>query len=109
MTLADDIAGDMADFDGLETVSLYDVSANTTDASVSALRRAVNYSPTQAGGSFGVNPTKTVFHIQTSTTAIIPAEGDTITDSASTVWTIDSVDKATLGTRWRCPCTEQVS
>jgi hypothetical protein len=109
MTLATDIAGDMADFDGLETVSLFDVSANTTDASVSALRRAVNYSPTQAGGSLGVKPTKTVWHIQQSTTDIVPDEGDTITDASSVVWTIDSVDKATLGTRWRCPCTQQVS
>jgi hypothetical protein len=43
MTLAADIAGDMADFDGIETVSLYSASANTTDSAVTALRHAVNY------------------------------------------------------------------
>ena len=108
MTLAADLAADMADFDGVETVSLHDVSANTTDASVTGLRRAVDQN-LQPGGALGVQPQLAVWHIQQSTTSIVPAIGDTITDSSSVVWTIDSVQKATLGTRWRCPCTQQVS
>jgi len=107
MTLAASIADDMATFDGLETVSLCDVSAATTDATVSALRRSLSIREVSIGGPVGLEPGDVTFHLQANTTAIVPANGDTITDSDSVVWTILSVSKDTLGTRWLCMSRQQ--
>ena len=108
MTLATDIASDMVQFDGLETVTLYDQSANTSDASVSALRRALSHREVQLNGPVGIESSDVAFHIQVNTTAIVPVPGDTITDSGSTVFSILSVSKDALGTRFRCLCRQQV-
>lgn len=108
MTLADDIAGDLADFDGVETVSLYSAAGNTTDSAVTALRHAIQYRDLQLGAPVGVEPTDTAFNLQASTVTTAPKQGDTITDSSNTVWTVLNVQKVTLGTRYRCACREQV-
>jgi hypothetical protein len=107
MALADDIASDLADFDGAETVSLYDASANTTDSAVTALRRVLSHRDVQMGAPLGVEPDDIVFHLQQNTTSIVPTGGDTITDSGGTVFSIASVNKETLGTRWRCICRQE--
>ena len=109
MTLAADIANDMATFDGIETVSLYDKSGDTTDATVTGLRRALSHREVQLGGSVGINPTDTVWHLQANTTDIVPDVGDTITDGDAVVYTILSVESATLRTRWRLVTRKQVS
>ena len=108
MTLATDIASDMATFDGLETVTLYDQSANTSDTSVSALRRALSHREVQLNGPIGIEPSDVACHVQANTTAIVPVPGDSITDSGSVVFTILSVSKDTLGSRYRCVCRQQV-
>lgn len=107
MTLATEIASDMADFDGLETVSLYDQSADTTDTTVTALRRSLSHREVQLGAPLGIEPHDVVFHLQANTTAIVPENGDTITDSDSVVFQVLSVSKDTLETRWRCVCRQQ--
>ena len=107
MTLATDIASDLADFDGVETVSLYDQSADTTDASVTALRGPLSHRELQQGGPLGIEPHDVVFNIQANTTSIVPQPGDTITDGDNIVFQVLSVDKKTLGTRWRCVCRQQ--
>ncbi|MHC4526412.1 MAG: hypothetical protein ACYS29_00935 [Planctomycetota bacterium] len=107
MALADDIASDLADFDGTETVSLYDQSANTTDSSVTALRRVLSHRDVQMGSPLGLEPDDTVFHLQLNTTSIVPTGGDKITDSGSVLYTILSAHKETLNTRWRCICRQQ--
>jgi len=107
MVLSTDIASDMATFDGTETVSLWDASANTTDSSVTALRRALSHREVMLNGPVGIEPDDLVFHLQGNTTAITPTSGDTITDSGSVVYTILSVSKETLGTRWRCVSRQQ--
>jgi hypothetical protein len=104
MAIQDDIASDLTDFDWTETVTLYDQSANTSDTSVTALRRALNHRDMMMIGPAGLEPDDITFHIQVNTTAIVPTDGDTITDGDSNVYTILSVVKATLGTRWRCAC-----
>ncbi len=111
MTLATDIAGDMAQMDGIETVTLtgYRSGSTVTDTSVTALRRQLSHRELQLGGPVGLEPTDMVWHLQENTiTTIVPAPGDTITDGDSVVWTILSASKETLGTRWRCPSRRQV-
>ncbi|KKN80768.1 hypothetical protein LCGC14_0325740 [marine sediment metagenome] len=107
MTLATDIASDLATMDGIETVTLYDASADTTDTSVTALRRALSHREVQLGFPAGIEARDVAFHLQANTTAIVPVAGDTITDSGSVVFTILSVSKDTLGTRWRCLCRQE--
>lgn len=107
MTLATDIASDLADFDEVETVSLYDQSADTTDATVTALRRRLSHREVQLGIPLGIEASDIVFHLQANTTAIVPQSGDTITDGDSIVFRVLSVGKETLGTRWRCACRQQ--
>lgn len=107
MTLATDIASDMVDFDGIETVSLYDQSADVTDATVTALRRALSHREVQLGAPLGIEAHDIVFHLQANTTSIVPQNGDTITNGDSVVFQILSVSKDTLGTRWRCVSRQQ--
>ena len=102
MTLATDIASDMAGFDGVETVTLTDVSAGTSDTSVTGLRGPLSHREVMMNGPAGLEPGDVAWNLQANTTAIVPIPGDTITDGDSVVWTILSVTKATLGTRWRC-------
>lgn len=104
MTLAADIAGDLADFDFVETVSLYSQSGDSTDSAVTGLRRAILQA---AGGE--IEPRDTVWHLQASTVATAPVPGDAITDGDGTVYTITAVSTQVLGTVYRCQCTEQVS
>lgn len=108
MALADDIASDLASMDGTETVSLYDASANTTDATVTALRGPLSHREVLGGHAIGIEPKDVVFQLQANTTSIVPAPGDAITDSTSVVFNIvGPVAKVTLGTRWRCVCKQQ--
>ncbi len=97
----------MADMDGIETVSLYDQSADTIDSSVTGLRRALTYRDVMLGGSIGLEPTGCAWHLQANTTSITPEAGDKITDSGSIAYTILSVSQETLKTRWRCLCNLQ--
>lgn len=106
MTLSADIAADLASLDGAETVSLYDASANTTDATVTAIRGPLTRGETYFGPA-GIEPTDVAFNIQASTTAVVPAPQDKITDSANTAYTIITVSKMTLGSRYRCVCRQQ--
>ncbi len=107
MTLATDIASDLEDFDGVETVSLHDQSADTTDATVTALRGLLSHREVQQGGPLGIEAHDVVFNLQANTTSIVPEPGDTITDGDSVVFQVLSVNKMTLGTRWRCVCRQQ--
>ncbi len=102
MTLATDIADDMAGFDGIETVTLTDVSASTSDATVTGLRGPLSHREIMMNGPAALEPDDMVWNLQANTTDIVPVDGDTITDGDSVVWTILSAKKTTLGTRWRC-------
>ena len=104
MTLATDIATDLAGFDEAETVSLYSQATNTTDSTVTALQRTILQS---AGGE--IEPRDTVWHLQADTATSPPVPGDVITDAAGVAYTITAVSTQVLGTIYRCQCTEQVS
>lgn len=42
-----------------------------------------------------------------SMTGVTPKAGDTITDSDSVIWTIQTVTSEHIGGLWRCPCFRQ--
>lgn len=104
MTLSADIAADLADFDAVETVSLYSQSGDSTDSAVTGLQRPIVQA---AGGE--IEQRDTVWHLQASTVATAPVPGDVITDGDGTVYTITAVSTQVLETIYRCQCTEQVS
>ncbi len=106
MTLATDIADDMADVDNLETITLS--VGGVSDSSVSAFRRAATYMEVQAGGSVGLDSDDLAWNIQANTTTLVPTGGATITDGDSVVWRVLSVQGLTLSTRWRCMCRREL-
>ena len=101
MTLAAAIADDMDLFDGLESVTLTHTVSGETDAVSKALPRAVT--TREAAASNGKYTASDVnWHLKASEVSSRPVPGDTITDGDGDVWTVLDVQKATLGTRWRC-------
>jgi hypothetical protein len=104
MTLAADIASDLAGFDGVETVSHFCQSTNTTDSAVTGLQRTTLQA---AGGE--IEPRDTVWHLQANTVTTAPVPGDSITDGDGVVYTITGVSTQVMETIYRCQCTEQVS
>lgn len=112
MTIADDIAGDWEFIDGIEDVTHTD-SAGTATTEVKAARRDLNYREISLGGPAGLLPTDVAWELWAETLpSITPAQGDTITDSDSGVWTILSVQASIqLGAtviKWRAVCRKQV-
>lgn len=119
-TLAEDIADDYRDFDGLETVTLRQIrpgGANpvpityTDDDDATqpaALRRQLSKRDLMVLGAAAIPGEATIWELPVSVVGSAGVEnGDTITDSDGKIWKIRSCDKATLGTRWRCLCVKQ--
>lgn len=101
MTLATDIAGDYAYLDGTEAVTLTKPGTTSTTSVSAALRRRVT--TREAAASNGHYTTADVaWHLPQSLVTTQPALGDKVLDSSSVYWTILSVSRDTLGTRWRC-------
>jgi len=101
MTLVSDIAGDWAYIDGVEDVTHTSRPAGTETASVKALRRPRSLGH-RSSESFAVDPDTIVWHLWSTTLTVRP--GDLITDGDSEAWIIESCERTTLNTRWRCVC-----
>lgn len=98
-----DLSGHYAYFHGTEAITHTSTrdTGNLTDAVANALRRQVTSK--EAAASNGVYTTSDLaWSLPVSQAAYTPKPGDKITDAAAVVWTVLQVDKATLGTRWRC-------
>jgi len=103
MTLTLAIADDLDLFDGLETATFTHRVDSSTDAITVALFRAI--STDEAAASDGKYTTEDVrAHVKTSEVGTDPEPGDTITDASGVIWTILSVQRDTLATRWRLIC-----
>lgn len=111
MTLASSLAADYAIIDGVETVTF--TPQNPTGTAVTtakALRRVLNKTDWAMAGVTGIAASDTVWHVWDGTLGgAVPKQHDIITDSAAVVWTIITLSKETLGTRWRCVCRKRVS
>ena len=103
MTFAATIADDLDLFDGLETATFTHRLDSSTDTISVALFRAI--STAEAAASNGKYTTEDVrAHVKTSEVGTNPVPGDTITDASGVTWTILSVQRDTLATRWRLVC-----
>ena len=110
MTLATDLAADWNYIDGIESVTHTADSDGTATASVKAHRSEVTYRE-MAGG---IDPTTAVWVVwpRSVSPTITVVQGDTLTDAADGVWTVDSVIANQQGTgatvvNYRCFCTKQ--
>jgi len=110
MTLASDIQADYVFVDGIETVTHTALSGGVT-AIARGNRSELSYREIMAGGPAGIQPTDVVWTIWATTVPAGPAQEETITDSAGSVWKILSVGAVCLGSvaiKYRCVCRKQV-
>jgi hypothetical protein len=94
--MAADLISDYSLIDGIETVSVFDVSGNTTDSSVSAL--AGNVTVIESSGTYVSAPdTKGCqWTLYAATISFVPAPGDKITDGGGQAWTVRSVETVSI-------------
>jgi hypothetical protein len=101
MSLTWNPASDLAQFDGLELVTLRQPGAATTTPIAGALRRqATTAEAAPSGGA--ATATDTVWHLPAEAVAEPPRLGATLTDAAGRSWTVLTAALETLGARWRC-------
>lgn len=117
-TLAEEIADDWKDFDGLEVVTLLQVRGDgrksvpmsyvnaNGDTQGAALRRGLNRRDMVAlAGAVTLTGDETVFELPAS---LVGANGvrqrDVITDADDMKFRVIRSDLVTLKTRWRCVC-----
>ncbi len=94
--------------DGTEVVS---IAGSVTDASVQAYRTTPSQ-PEIGAGEVGVDVYDVAFGLDAGTVASEPVPGDTLTDSASAVYTVLNVRTASVGptpVTYHCQCRKQVS
>ena len=111
MTVASDIAGDWQSMsDIIEDVTHTDATDSGTDAA-KAYRAELSFREISANGPVGLEPTDIVWVVWAETMAATPAQGDTLTDSSSVVWSILALSAVTIGAiviKYRCICRKQV-
>ena len=112
MSIAFDLAGDGAAFDGLEAVTfrrVVDGSVAASTAIASALRRAAVRNAAQlTAAGLALEPGDLTFHLPAELLGTEkPAPGDLVEDASGVVYTILASTKATFGTRYACVCRER--
>ena len=112
MTVASDIAGDWQHMgDVIEDVTHTDTTDSTERTEVKANRDELSFREISANGMVGLEPTDIVWIVWAETLAVVPAQGDTITDEASDVWGVLALSAVTIGAtviKYRCICRKQV-
>lgn len=120
-TLAEEIAEDWKDFDGLEVATLQRQTADGLDeidlsyvdddgeTQGAALRRQVSRRDQMALGAVSLTGEEVIWELPVSIvgSGVAVREGNKIVDSDDEKWTIQKVQLATLRTRWRCLCVKQ--
>lgn len=107
MALSDDIAGDLAIFGEVETVSLSrrslagDETALYQDVTALQTQITVEAQPIGDGGVVMVESCN--WHLQADTIAVRPRKGDRIS-AADGTWEVLHAGSATLKTRYPCRC-----
>jgi hypothetical protein len=102
-----DLVNDYQYLDGTEIVSVLDVSANTTDSSVTAMN-GTRIVLEASGSPAPSDPVKMEWTLYAATMSFVPAPGDKITDSESTIWTIHNVQTVQILTadyKYNCTTT----
>ena len=111
MTIISDIAGDWQYIEGVEDVTF---TPRNPDAApipnVKALRRELSKSAQYLGASAGIEPTDVPWHLWATTLgAVVPKNGDTITDPAGIVWRIKSLTFSPRTSRFHCMCRQDAT
>lgn len=110
MDLGEAIQTDYELIDGIEYVSVYDESTAATDTNVAAKRSQLSYRELAFGGGAGYDATDVMWRLWADTIAFDPRPGDTITDSSSEVWSVQSVASGRVGgtiITYRCVCKQR--
>jgi hypothetical protein len=100
VTLADNIADDLASFDGAETMTV--TTASGVSVSVpGVVGRAIEHQElTMVDGMLGMETVVRRFHVPIAALeGVLPVGGDSLTDTLGRRWAVMSVRVATLGTR----------
>jgi len=102
MTLAFDPGDDFAGVaDGQEPVTLTRPGSSTSTPISDALRRSLRRGEIEAsGGRYTAGDV--AWHLPGAQLGDAPRVGDVIIDAAAGRWTLLEVERATLGSRWRC-------
>lgn len=94
--------------DGIESCS-WTPSGSSAVIGVKAAADAIRRSDLQRVADLAIEPTLTAFVAWKGEAATFdPKQGDTLTDSSSVRWTIQSVEQQMLKTKWRLIVTKQV-
>lgn len=102
MTLAADIAGDMADMDGYEAMTLKPRNPTASDVSCYGIKGPLRKMQLAILGGMGLGPSDLSVNIDASTaSSTVPKQGDKLT-IGSTTYTIELVEVVTVGNRYRC-------
>jgi hypothetical protein len=111
MALVDDLATNYLHDERTETVTHTAAADGSTVATTKAAREQLSFRE-MAGGPVGIESTDVVWVVWRSTVGKDVVRGDTITDSASAVWTVLSAVPwiyAGIIINYRCVCRKQVS
>ncbi|HVU87347.1 MAG TPA: hypothetical protein VHD36_08495 [Pirellulales bacterium] len=96
-----DPTGDMSCCDGLEAVTLRQLSGAAGGVVNGALRRQMRTSEAEASDARYL-ATDLVWHLPAEQLPIAPAVGSVITDSSGVRYIVLEAQRATLGARWQC-------
>ncbi len=111
MTVAAAVAADYQWRDDIQTVTF--TNSSTSVATVKASRGAVQQPEGGAGPEFGAEPKETIWVLWADTLSDeVPVAGNTVTDAASDVWLVVSVEINQHGATvlwYACRCRKQVS
>lgn len=116
MTLADDLAVDYLHDERAEAVTHTAIPEDSETADVQAFGDDPSFREITLGPEIGLEPVETVWVLWATTLdAVVPKQGDTITDSGGDVWVILWLKKIgnpadpSKTLQWRCGCRKQVS
>ncbi len=111
MATASNIAGDWQHMgDVIEDMTHTDATDDVARENVKTHQEELSFREISAGGIIGLEPTDIVWIVWAETLAVVPAQGDTLTDSANDVWSILSLTAKTIGAtviKYRCICRKQ--
>ncbi len=100
MTLAENIADDLANFDGAETMTVT-TAAGVSVSVAGVVARAIEHQElTMVDGMLGIESVVRRFHVPIAALeGVLPVGGDSLIDTAGRRWAVMSVRVVTLGTR----------
>jgi hypothetical protein len=101
MSVTFDPSDDLSCCDGLESVTLRQLSGAAGGVVIGALRRQMRTSEAEASDG-RYQATDLVWHLPADQLSVPPAVGSVISDALGVRYVVLEAQRATLGTRWQC-------